>query len=326
MKPGIRVFLITAWIVMAGLSGSGQVRLPAETRNAALRYWLAFAEIQDATADKATQDLLERTAAGVAPWDESRLGSILDRNLPAIQRMQRATNLPECDWGLEYDHKGSIAHAPRARVLARLNTLEGIRLKAKGDLPGAVSAWVAGIRFSQHVAQGGSLVFTLVAQSTLLPNLRELAQAAESGGLRDADRRQIETVARALPESGFDWGNAMRTEEALLYAALDEVSRSSQPAAAYAALLGVAPGSSSPPTPADRSAYNRLMLDIQQALRQPTTPANEAKLQGLARELEKGSIHAFFRQTTPDPMRVQQDRVAVVSARTRLLQALGQRK
>ena len=108
-----------------------QTKLPPETRNAALRYWLAFADLQDPSADKATQDLLEKTASGDAAWDETRLGPILDQNETAILEMQRATKLPECDWGLEFGPTASIAYVPRSRVLARLNTLYGMRQLAR---------------------------------------------------------------------------------------------------------------------------------------------------------------------------------------------------
>src|SRR6266446_7100065 len=214
MSGAQRMFTRTKSIVLAAslLFGaaftSAQAKRPAETRNAALRYWMAFAELQDPPTDKATAELLEKTAAGEAPWDEAKLGPILDKNETAIWRMQRATKLPECDWGLEYDlgPRASIAYVPKARVLARLNTLEGMRLAAKGDSQKAVETWLAGIRFSQHLTKGGSLIFSLVAKMGLISNFRALTQAAQSGALTDAQKKQIESVVRALPETGFDWG------------------------------------------------------------------------------------------------------------------------
>src|SRR6266446_7947629 len=141
MSGAQRMFTRTKSIVLAAslLFGaaftSAQAKRPIETHNAALRYWMAFAELQDPPTDRATAELLEKTAAGEAAWDEAKLGPILDKNETAIWRMQRATKLPECDWGLEYDlgPRASIAYVPKARVLARLNTLDGMRLAAKGD-------------------------------------------------------------------------------------------------------------------------------------------------------------------------------------------------
>jgi len=55
--------------------------------------------MQDSLADMPTQKLIEKTVAGETAWSEMTLGSILDTNAEAIRTMQRATKLPECDWG-----------------------------------------------------------------------------------------------------------------------------------------------------------------------------------------------------------------------------------
>jgi len=74
--------------------------MPTETRNAALRYWMAFADMQDPPADEATRKLLESTVSGDIPWDEAKLGALIQQNDAAIQEMQRAAELPDCDWVL----------------------------------------------------------------------------------------------------------------------------------------------------------------------------------------------------------------------------------
>src|SRR5437868_2714903 len=167
----IKLMLLVVCLV--SLSSVANAQRP-ETRNAALRYWLAFAEMQDQPGDKNLGELLDKTAASEAAWDEKSLGPILDKNETAILALQRASKLPECDWGLEYEQgpNASVAYAPRARVLGRLNTLYGMRMAAKGDTQRAVEAWVAGIRFSQHVAKGGPLIFALIGKSVLLSNLQ----------------------------------------------------------------------------------------------------------------------------------------------------------
>jgi hypothetical protein len=316
------IVLLCASILAAGVA-KAQVKPPAETRNAALRYWQAFAELQDPPADRPTQDLLEKVAAGEAAWDESRLGPILDKNEWAILRMQRATELPECDWGLEYRYDASIAYAPRARVLARLNTLYGMRLAAKGNHSGAVDAWLDGIRFSQHLAQGGSLIFLLIAQSGLMPNLAALTQAAPSLGA--ADRQKIEAAVQALPESGFDWSAAMRMEEAVLYGELDEMARSSNPQEFYARAIGERPPQGfSIPSAAERAAFHRLMADVEEALGMPPDAARP-RLETLRAELEGAQLNWFFRRTTPSFVRTNEARAVIAGARARLLQALGAR-
>lgn len=324
MRSMTKMLLFLMPFLMLG-TAKAQTKLPPETQNAALRYWLAFAEMQDPPADRTTQDLLEKTAAGETTWDESKLGPILDKNETAILRMQRATSLPECDWGVEQDWNASIAYAPRARVLARLNTLYGLRLAAKGDRSGAVDAWLDGIRFSQHIAQGGTLIFALIAQSALLPNLRNLAEAVESGTMRGVDRQRIETVVRALPESGFDWSGAMRMEEGVLNGMVDQMQQSPNPAEFYATTMGEpAPRNFSVPSAADRAYYRNLMNRVEDALRLSPAEA-QTRLSGLSGELGSGQVHEFFRRTTPSFLKVNESRSVVAAARERLLQTLAAR-
>src|SRR5215471_8659675 len=101
MKNAAKFLLVGLAICMAAVTATAQNNLPPQAKNAALRYWLAFSELNDEQADKATRELLENTEGGWTPWNEKALGKILDANLPAIQIMQKATKLSECDWGLE---------------------------------------------------------------------------------------------------------------------------------------------------------------------------------------------------------------------------------
>src|SRR5436189_3186932 len=207
MRP-IIVAVITACLLV--------VRADAQqpTGNAALRYWMGFALRQAPPADTATTDLVQRVADGSVPWDESRLGAILDANAGALEIMRRGSTLRSCDWGVEYDlGPGTpIAHLAKARVLGRLNVLSGMRLATHGQLAEAIDIWLAGVRFSQHLAQGGTLISLLSANSILTPNLNALAGAAARRPL-DAERgKRIQAVVQALPETGFDWADAMRRE------------------------------------------------------------------------------------------------------------------
>ncbi len=184
--------LATILAMLASTSGTlAQVKYPPETRNAALRYWTAFAEMQDPLADMETRKLIEKTVTGETAWSETTLGSTLDANAEAIRTMQRGTKLPECDWGLEYSRgpRVPVTLFIRARALAGLNTLEGMRRMAKGDSQGAVNAWLAGIHFSQDLARGEPLIFTLVAMRMLLPNLRVLSEDTKKGQLNEAQKK-----------------------------------------------------------------------------------------------------------------------------------------
>jgi len=310
-------------LLFTAAAAHGQTKLPPETRNAALRYWLAFADLQDPPADKATTDLLEKTAAGEAAWDETKLGSILDKNETAIWRMQRATQLPECDWGLEYDlgPRASIAYVARARVLARLNTLYGMRLAARGEKQKAVDAWLAGIRFSRHLASGGSLIFSLVAKMGLVSNFHALTQAAESGALSPRQKQQIEAATRALPDAGLDWGRALWYEEDPLNVGVKQMAEAVSPAAYYQEMMGSpAPENFALPTAAEIASFHKLMASAEDALRLPPDVAS-ARLKTIQESARR--LHPFFRDAMPSLTRINDARIETQAARVKLLEAVA---
>jgi hypothetical protein len=287
------------------------------------------ADLQDPPSDQATADLLQKTAAGEAAWDEAKLGPILNKNEDAIRGMQRATKLPECDWGLEYDlgPRASIGYAPRARVLARLNTLYGMRLAAKGNTQEAVDAWLAGVRFSEHLTQGGSLVFFLIAKMGLLSNFRALTQAAEGGALTPTERTEVEEVVRALPKTGFDWSAALEYEAYGLDVALKQLKESANPAEYYQKLTGNAtrekfavgrPLLFVGPTAADTAAFRKAVAAAQRALQLKPEEVQE-RLKALQESI---AALPFYREFTPSLVKINESRVEVEAAREYLLQAL----
>jgi hypothetical protein len=301
-----------------------ETKRPPE-RNAALRYWLAFAEMQDQPADKNVAELLDRTAAGESAWDEKQLGPILDRNESAILGLQRASKLPECDWGLEYEQgpDASVAYAPRARVLARLNTLYGIRTAAKGDIRAAVEAWLAGVRFSQHVAQGGSLIFALIGKTVLLSNVQVLTPTVESGKLTAEQKQQAAKVIQSLPETGFDWGTALGFEQEPLDISVRQMAASRNPRKYYEEVTGKpAPGIFQLPTNSDIAAFHGLLADAEAALRLPPTQA-EDRLRALQESVK--TLHPFYQATIPSFTHINSARTEIQIARERLLRALSNR-
>jgi hypothetical protein len=304
---------------------SAQIQYPPETSNAALRYWIAFAEMQDLSTEKSTQELLEKTLSGETQWDERKLAPILDANKTAIQMMQRATKLPECEWGLEYSQgpQASIAYVPRARALSRLNTLEGMRQLAAGDSQSAVNTWLSGVRFSQDLARGGFLIFALIAKATLLPNLQALMEAALNGRLTAAQQKQVLATIRALPEDGFDWGAAWGIESATLEQFLHELQTAPDPRVTYEETMGsAAPKHGLPPTAQDIHTYLAYMLAVQSALREPPEKA-KTLLHGL--ESKRATLDDVEQSITPNPQKANLTRIDIMKARTELLQALAKK-
>jgi hypothetical protein len=323
MLTRTKSIVCAASLLFGAALASAQAKRPTETRNAALRYWMAFAELHDPPADKATAELLEKTAAGEAAWDEAKLGPILDGNKDAILMMQRATKLPECDWGLEYDQgpAASIAYVPRARVLARLNTLYGMRQAANGKTQEAIDTWLTGIRFSQHLARGGSLIFSLIAKMALLSNFNALTQGTQSGGWSNLEQKQVEEAIRVLPETGFDWSEALWYEQNSLDIGARKMAEAENPRAYYEEITGnPAPGLSVIPTSTDATAFHNLMAAAESALRLPPELV-EDRLRALQESVK--TLHPFYRDTTPSFTNINHARAEVQAARNKLLSTLS---
>src|SRR5215831_4862809 len=87
--------LATILALLAGSCGArAQAKNSPETRNAALLYWAAIADVNESPYDAATHDaatvkVLQETLDGHASWNEKALGSILDDwgNAEAIGKM-----------------------------------------------------------------------------------------------------------------------------------------------------------------------------------------------------------------------------------------------
>ena len=213
--------LLTFVLAALMLGARADAQAPTATAtNAALRYWMAFALMKDPPADQATMELLDRVASGASPWDEARLGKFVDDNRDSLQIMRRATKLASCDWGLEYELGSNtpIAHLAKARVLGRLNGADAARLAARGQTDAAIDAWLAGIRFSQHVAKGGTLISLLSAKLSLSPALKSLARVLSQSRVDAARRKEIEVTLNGIPPAGLDWADAMKREAELVAA------------------------------------------------------------------------------------------------------------
>jgi hypothetical protein len=284
---------IAAVVAAAVLSMPADAQQQPTTANAALRYWTAFAALQDPPADAATTDLLLRVMDGSAGWDEGKLGAILDANSDALDIMVRTSSLRSCDWGVDYElgPNAPIPHLAKARVLGRLSVLSGMRLAARGQTSEAVDRWLATVRFSQHLAQGGTLISLFSAQSILLPTL--MALAGEIPRMNPESRAKVTDVLRMLPDTAFDWPDAMRREETVL---------------ATGVRLKIVPNVSAQ----DLAALRTAVSQIAEAMRLPPDRARPA-LAGV----KLGSL------PYPSPVKVNEQREMIRAARQRVVDALA---
>jgi hypothetical protein len=200
-------------IVWMALTCSAQ-RKTSTSDNAALRYWAAFAQIQDSLITDAEAKSISAILDGTAAYDDSQYKDLVEKNTPALEMMVRATKLPDCDWGLDYDMGPDTPqeYARKALVLGRLNVLYSLHLLKAGDKDKASSTLAAGVRFSHDVANDGSLFATLVAKSLLLAHFTAIEFGLSMGGISRIQRSGLQKAVAELGPDGLDWRSAMQRE------------------------------------------------------------------------------------------------------------------
>jgi hypothetical protein len=182
--------------------------------NAALRYWSAFAQMQDSAITEQQAKEMAATLDGTVPYDDLQYKDLVEKNRPALDIMARATTLQICNWGLDYQmgSETPVEYARKALVLGRLNVLYAFHLLATGDKDKAVAVLAAGTRFSRDAANGGTLFASLVAKSLLVAHLKAMAFALHRGELSGAQRSALQKAVAQLGSDGLDWRAAMKRE------------------------------------------------------------------------------------------------------------------
>jgi hypothetical protein len=188
--------------------------------NAALRYWSAFAEMQDSAITAGQAKELNRILGGTAPYNDLEYGELVEKNREALATLARGAALPYCNWGIDYQlgPNAPIDYARKALELGRLNALYAFHLSLRGDKDGAVRALAAGVRFSRDVANGGTLFVTLVAEKLLIIHFRAMAFLLHVARppLTSSQRLVLGKALAQLGPEGLDWQSAMRREFAVL--------------------------------------------------------------------------------------------------------------
>jgi hypothetical protein len=182
--------------------------------NAALRYWSAFAQMQDSaiTDDQARE--LKLILDGTAPYSDLKYKELVEKNRPALETMARGTSLPNCDWGLDYQlgSETPVEYVRKALTLGRLNVLYVLHLAINGDKDEAARALAAGMHFSHDVANGGTLFASLVAKQILADHLRLVAGLMHFEALSPAQRSTLRQAVAQLGAEGLDWRANVKRE------------------------------------------------------------------------------------------------------------------
>lgn len=188
----------------------GEQESSRPTSNAALRYWSAFSAMQDSSMTDQEAKSLRAVVEDGAPYNDSQFGEMVKGNALALGIMSRGTELPVCNWGLDYGlgENLPVEYATKALVLGRINVLYSDHLFAAGDIDGGVRALVAGLRFSRDVGNGGPLIATLIANGLLLAHLTAVTQTLRGSHLSAKDRAELRAAMDQIKD-GLDWSGSV---------------------------------------------------------------------------------------------------------------------
>jgi hypothetical protein len=248
--------------------------------NAALRYWTAFAQMQDVTLNDRDAKQLAATVNGDVAYDDAKYGDLVEQNRDALASLQRGVTFAICDWGLDYQlgEKLPVEYARKALALGRLNVLAAYHQQAAGDSAHAASTLASGLRFSQDTANGGSLFATLAAKSLLVAHLRATASLLHSTSLLATERAVLRNALTRLGSEPLDWQSASRRDLAALQqhfaqdsaasAALERVASAYTSAVAAPAMLPALERAlnSAPPQVGEVIPSAKRLLEEKQAL------------------------------------------------------------
>jgi hypothetical protein len=205
------------WVSIFVLILSGTQTLaqrPVGEENAALRYWSAFSVMQDTAIATNQDEKLRAVLEGKASYDDSTFKDLVEKNSLPLEIMTRATSLPECDWGLDPSFGGNepVEYVRDALALGRLNVLYAFHLLSVDDKDAGVRTLVAGLRFSQDVAKGGTLFAALAADDLISDHLRAIAFAERNSDLSATQRSLLRKAVVRLGPDGLDWQSAIHLE------------------------------------------------------------------------------------------------------------------
>jgi hypothetical protein len=231
-----RRVIFTLMLIAAASTGSAFSQGMKLGDNAALRYWSAFAQMQDSAITDEEATKLNGILAGPVPYDDLKYKDLVERNRPALDTMAGGTVFANCDWGLDY-HRGPdtpLDYVRKSLELGRLNVLYAFHLQIAGDKDGAVRALAAGIRFSHDVANGGPLFAALAAKDLLTTHFKVVGFLLHTGGLSAPQRAILQKAIAQIGPAGVDWKSATRrdleslrgsvSQDSHTSAALDQIS------------------------------------------------------------------------------------------------------
>jgi hypothetical protein len=218
--------------------------------------------------------------------------------------------------------KPGIPHYASGWPLQKCRTRRRTRLRrARWRRRRAEKRRLAGVRFSEHLAKGGPLIFALIAKSALLPNLRTLRTESKQGHLGDAQKKQVSAEPKGMREDGFDWSAAWGLADNVGVAILTEVRSSANSGETYQTIVGEpTPSAAKAPIAEDIGKYREYMAAVQAAL---NLSPDTSKARLLALESERRALPEAVQRLVPGTQKLNDARIEVFAPRNDLLESIA---
>ena len=153
--------------------------------NAALEYWRIWE-----TTDSELVNLLIVAEKATITEKGSPANDALLKLQPNIQSLIRASQMPICDWQIDFS-KGletRLPHLRKVRSSARILVLDGRRLIGEKDSGGASIRAVAALNIGSHVGQDNHLIGSLVDMAIVALTCEFINDILDTGTTTQVDR------------------------------------------------------------------------------------------------------------------------------------------
>jgi len=180
--------------------------------NAAPWYRAAFAQMQDPSITPQQTKALSLILNGTISYDDSEFKQLVEKNHPALETLFRGASLSNCDWGLDYRRGENVPvdYVQKALALGRINVLYTLHMLIAGDKDSAVRALISGLRFSQNVANGGSIFAALSAKTLITEHIK--AATLHFAQLSSSQQTALQSAVKQLGANSVDWQSAVKRD------------------------------------------------------------------------------------------------------------------
>ena len=275
----VAVFATIALVAAPLLAQREPARTNALGRNAALRYWQAFAHMPKL--DEQQQKLLGAAPTADAP--DPAAAKLADEAKDALLYLRRGAAIGPCDWGLHPEDGPNLLlpHLAKGRDLARLACVGARRDLAGGDKARGVDAAADAIVLGRHLSTDLTAIVSYLVQLAVERNAIETL-APHLAGLDAASLDQLDRRLAALPPGG-SLEACMRVErEAFLDWAIGHLRQMNDQDPWQERVLG--------PFAADPSGQGKAQVDAAVA-------AAGGTRQGVLKQFE--ALRAYYEQVPP---------------------------